>query len=110
MRDLVDLENNAYKFWPTELAEQEKNSSIIPKLIETQDKFISLLNISDASPIAWKETLNSTSSLSANLFLKHLVVLSDIGQARLGRPETDRQTARAKPRLDCLSILQNGGN
>ena len=82
MRDLVDLENNAYKFWPTELAEQEKNSSIIPKLIETQDKFISLLNISDASPIAWKETLNSTSSLSANLFLKHLVVLSDIGQAR----------------------------
>lgn len=85
MRDLTDLENNALKFWPTELAEQEKDSSIIPKLIETQDKFISLLNISDASPMAWKDTLNSTTSLPANLFLKHLVVLSDIGGEKLMR-------------------------
>ena len=52
MRDLSDLEKNALKFWPTELAEQEKKSSIIPRLIETQDKFISLLNISDANPVA----------------------------------------------------------
>lgn len=85
MRDLINLENNALKFWPNELTEQEKNLSIIPKLIETQDKFISLLNISDASPTAWKETLNSTTSLPANLFLKHLVVLSDIGGEKLMR-------------------------
>ncbi len=85
MRDLTDLENNALKFWPTELAEQEKNTSIIPRLIETQDKFISLLNISDASPTVWKDTLNSTNSLSVNLFLKHLVVLSDIGGEKLMR-------------------------
>ena len=77
--------NNALKFWPSELAEQVQSSSIIPKLIETQDKFISLLNISDASPTVWKETLKSTKSLSANLFLKHLVVLSDIGGEKLMR-------------------------
>ncbi len=85
MRNLEDLEEHALKFWPTELAQKEQNLSIIPKLIETQDKFISLLNISDGSPFVWKETLRSTKSLSANLFLKHLVVLSDIGGEKLMR-------------------------
>ena len=50
MRNLEELERNALKFWPEQIAEKERNSSIIPKLIETQDKFISLLNIADASP------------------------------------------------------------
>ena len=72
MRDIIDLENNALKFWPSDLADKEKDSSIIPKLIETQDKFISLLNISDATPFSWKDTLTSSKSLSGNLFLKHL--------------------------------------
>ena len=45
MRNIDDLEKNAIKFWPAEIAVQEKDISIIPKLIETQDKFISLLNI-----------------------------------------------------------------
>ena len=45
MRSIENLEQNAIKFWPAEIAVQEKDISIIPKLIETQDKFISLLNI-----------------------------------------------------------------
>ena len=85
MRDIQDLENNALKFWPDEISKKEKNSSVIPKLIETQDKFISLLNISDASPFKWKDTLFNTKPLSANLFLKHLIVLSDIGGEKLMR-------------------------
>lgn len=85
MRDIQDLENKALKFWPQEIAEKEKTSSIIPKLIETQDKFISLLNISDANPFKWKETLLNTKTLSANLFLKHLIVLSDIGGEKIMR-------------------------
>jgi hypothetical protein len=85
MRDIQDLENKALKFWPQKLAEKEKNSSIIPKLIETQDKFISLLNISDAAPFKWKNTLSNTKTLSGNLFLKHLIVLSDIGGEKLMR-------------------------
>ncbi len=44
-RKIEDLEVNALKFWPERIAEMERNSSIIPKLIETQDKFISLLNV-----------------------------------------------------------------
>lgn len=85
MRDIQDLENRALKFWPVEIAEIEKDSSIIPRLIETQDKFISLLNISDANPYKWKDTLSSSKTLSGNLFLKHLIVLSDIGGEKLMR-------------------------
>ena len=85
MRDIQDIENKALKFWPSELARKEKSSSIIPKLIETQDKFISLLNISDANPYKWKDTLSSSRTLSGNLFLKHLIVLSDIGGEKLMR-------------------------
>lgn len=85
MRDIQDLENRALKFWPVEIAEMEKDSSIIPRLIETQDKFISLLNISDANPYKWKDTLSSSKTLSGNLFLKHLIVLSDIGGEKLMR-------------------------
>ncbi len=85
MRDIQELENRALKFWPAEIAEKEKDSSIIPKLIETQDKFISLLNISDANPYKWKDTLSSSKTLSGNLFLKHLIVLSDIGGEKLMR-------------------------
>jgi len=84
MRNIQDLEENALKFWPANIAQSEKNSSIIPKLIETQDKFISLLNIADSNPYSWKEALN-TSSLKPNLFLKHLIVLTDIGGEKLMR-------------------------
>jgi len=85
IRKLDDLEANALKFWPPKIAETKRNSSIIPKLIETQDKFISLLNIADAEPFAWKKVLETTKELSANLFLKHLMVLSDIGGEKLMR-------------------------
>lgn len=85
LRDLKDLEANALKFWPERISEIERNASIIPKLIETQDKFISLLNIANAEPFAWKIVLATTKELSANLFLKHLMVLSDIGGEKLMR-------------------------
>ncbi len=84
-RSIEDLDINALKFWPESIAQMERNSSIIPKLIETQDKFISLLNVADAEPFAWKKVLESSKDLSANLFLKHLMVLSDIGGEKLMR-------------------------
>ncbi len=84
-RKISELEANALKFWPEQIAELERNSSIIPRLIETQDKFISLLNIADAEPFAWQSVLSSSKNLSANLFLKHLMVLSDVGGEKLMR-------------------------
>ncbi len=85
IRNIEELEANALKFWPQHIAELEKNSSIIPKLIETQDKFISLLDIANVQPFAWKKVLETTNELSANLLLKHLMVLSDVGGEKLMR-------------------------
>jgi len=85
MEDYEILQQKALNFWPLELSEKEKEVSIIPKLIESQGKFISLLNIADASPFAWKNALENSKSLPANLFLKHLIVLSDLGGERLER-------------------------
>lgn len=102
-----DLEANALKFWPDRIAEMERNSSIIPKLIETQDKFISLLNIADAEPYAWKKVLATSKQLSANLFLKHLMVLSDIGGEKLMRFKTEL------PKIfenDAMEFVWNGIN
>lgn len=80
-----ELRQSAVMFWPRELMQREAAASIIPLLIETQDKFISLLDVSDAAPDAWKTTLGSSKGLSPNLFLKHLMVLSDISGERLKR-------------------------
>lgn len=89
MRTFEDFQSNGKNFWLKELIDLEKITSIIPLLIDTQDKFISLLNISDKNPTAWKETLKNTTSLSANLFLKHLMVLCDIGGEKLMRFKTE---------------------
>ena len=88
-RSYNDLKSQAVNFWPLDLAEKEKDASIIPRLLETQDKFISLLHVADSQPHAWKEILPETSQLPANLFLKHLMILSDIGGEKLQRFKTE---------------------
>ncbi len=89
MRNIDDLKANALKFWPSELSDQEKTASVIPFLIDSQDKFISLLNVADSSPDAWKSVVSVSKGMPANLFLKHLMVLSDIGGERLMRFKTE---------------------
>jgi hypothetical protein len=92
MANPEDLYDVAVRFWPTELIEREARSSVIPRLLETQDRFISLLDVADSSPDAWKRALEASKSLTANLFLKHLMVLSDVGGELLQRlrPELRR--------------------
>ncbi len=84
-RSVADLEAKAVKFWPAELAEQEQSTSIIPRLIESQEKFIGILYVANASPLAWKNVLQATKGMPANLFLKHLSVLSDVGGEKFQR-------------------------
>lgn len=83
-RTVEELEKAASKFWPQELAQQEAELSIIPKLLETQDDFISILRVPVASVDGLFDIVN-TSTLPANLFLKHLVVLADFGGEMLQR-------------------------
>lgn len=84
-RTIDDLQTNAHLFWPPKLAEKEKELSIIPRLIESQEKFIGILYVADSTPIVWQEVLGVTTGMPGNLFLKHLMVLSDVSGEKLQR-------------------------
>lgn len=77
-KTLADLEKVAIKWWPKELEEQVAKSSVIPKLLETQEQFIAVLKLAGQKP---EQIFNliEASGTPPNLFLKHLVVLSDYG-------------------------------
>lgn len=79
------LESTACLYWPEHLAEKVAKISSLPFLLKTQDKFLSVLKCSDRTPTSWLDTVSVASLLSPNLFLKHLMVLSDIGGERLQR-------------------------
>ncbi len=71
-------------FWPPELSQREADISVIPKLLETQDQFISLIG-TDFPNLKSLFRAVDLSTLSANMFLKHLVVLADFGGEPLMR-------------------------
>jgi len=83
-RSVEDLEKVASKFWPDEISEKEAQISIIPLLTETQDTFVSILSVpvSDLQKIF---TIVEASTMPANLFLKHLMILADFGGEMLQR-------------------------
>lgn len=83
-RTVSELEKKASTWWPKNLEETVAEKSIIPKLIATQDKFISILKLSGESPNQVFKVLSSA-NMPANLFLKHLSVLSDYGGEKLQR-------------------------
>jgi len=99
-RSVEDLKKNAVTFWPTGLADKAEEASVIPRLIETQDKFISLLYLADKSPVCWKNVLPQTVQLPPNLFLKHLMVLTDLGGEPLKRLKTEIAGVFRSGRID----------
>lgn len=50
VRTIDDLRKNAELFWSADLAKKELDSSVIPLLLETQSKFISILHVADSAP------------------------------------------------------------
>lgn len=90
-KTLADLEKVAIKWWPKALEAEVAKASVIPKLLETQDQFISVLKLAGSRP-EQVFGLIEAGNLSANLFLKHLVVLADYGGEpiqRLGKEFAD---------------------
>lgn len=90
-RTFTELEKQAVKWWPKELEATVAAESAIPRLIATQDRFISILKLSGNNPYQVFEVLQA-SEMSVNLFLKHLVILADYGGElikRLGREFTE---------------------
>jgi hypothetical protein len=83
-RTFEQLEKVASKFWPSELSEMEAKLSAIPLLIKTQDQFIHILSI-ETDELDKLFDIIEASSLPANLFVKHLVILADFGGEMLKR-------------------------
>jgi hypothetical protein len=54
------------------------------RLLETQETFVSILKVADASPTSWEQVLSGC-SLAPNLFLKHLMILADVSGEILKR-------------------------
>lgn len=109
-RNIHELEANAEKWWPKALEKQVAEVSVIPNLVATQEQFISILKISGKSPTQIFNVLEA-SQLSANLFLKHLVVLADYGGEmikRLGREFADVFPVDPKTKLHFMQYIMAG--
>lgn len=84
-RTIDELEPHACKWWPKELREAEQQLSILPTLLDTQDKFISLLKLANKNNAEKLFELIDASEFPYTLFLKHLIVLTDFGSEPLQR-------------------------
>lgn len=83
-RSVEELKEVASMFWPSELSDKAATLSIIPKLLETQEQFISILNV-DVSTLEGFFQVIDAATLTASLFLKHLMVLADVGAEKIDR-------------------------
>lgn len=88
-RTKEELETRACKWWPESLVDIEAESSIIPMLVKTQDSFISILTLAKPTKPESVFDIISSSGFPANLFLKHLMVISDFGSEPLQRVHRD---------------------
>lgn len=80
------LRERASLFCPRELFQtrQADTPQLISNLLETQETFLSILAIANKEYDSWRRILEET-SLPANLFLKHLMILADVGGEILKR-------------------------
>ena len=84
-RTLSDLKENAVLHWPQSIIEAAATISVLPLLLKTQDAFVALLKVADRNPLSWNTVLKNGATLSGPLFLKHLMVLSDMGGEALNK-------------------------
>lgn len=100
-RTVKALEQRASKFWPQELSKQEATLSIIPRLIETQDLFISILGVA-VPDLDGLFNIVDESMLSATMFVKHLAVLADFGGENLKRISREHDTLFPQRKMSYL--------
>ena len=49
-RNIGELEENAILWWPEYLTQANAKSSVIPKLLQTQDDFLKIISLSKKNP------------------------------------------------------------
>jgi len=85
LRKIEDLEKVGCKWWPKEVRDEAMKVSILQYLLDTQEKFISLLTLMDISKPNKIFSLLDASDFEYHLFLKHLVLLTDVGSEPIQR-------------------------
>ncbi len=80
-RNIDQIEEQALKWWPRDLSRDPKS---IQLLVDSQDKFLSLLKVSRNDPESFLRLVRA-SDLAANQVLKHLCLLADYGGEKIKR-------------------------
>lgn len=88
LRSIKDLELVGCKWWPKEVRDEAMKVSILQYLIDTQEKFISLLTLADRNKPEKLFRLLDASDFEYHLFLKHLMLLTDVGSEPIQRLNT----------------------
>lgn len=85
LRSVEDLEKVGCKWWPEEIQREAYNVSILKTLLDSQERFISLLILADANNPEALFRLIENSTMSLQMFLKHLAILTDFGSEPIQR-------------------------
>lgn len=88
LRSIKDLEQVGSKWWPKEVRDEAMKVSILQYLLDTQEKFISLLTLADRNKPEKLFSLIDASDFEYHLFLKHLILLTDVGSEPIQRFNT----------------------
>ena len=85
LRSVKDLEKVGCKWWPKEVRDEAQKVSILQYLLDTQERFISLLTLADRDKPEKTFALLEASGFEYHLFLKHLILLTDVGSEPIQR-------------------------
>lgn len=85
LRSIKDLEKVGSKWWPKEVRDEAMKVSILQYLLDTREKFISLLTLADREKPEKLFALIDASDFEYHLFLKHLILLTDVGAEPIQR-------------------------
>lgn len=85
VRTMEQLEKHACKWWPKEIREYADQFSILQTLLDTQEKFISILKLANRDDAKSIFRIMEASDFSMKCFLKHLMILTDVGSEPLQR-------------------------
>ncbi len=89
VRTMSELEKYACKWWPKEIREYADKFSILQTLLDTQEKFISILKLTNPHDFKSLFSIMEASEFSMKCFLKHLMLLTDVGAEPLQRLNTN---------------------
>lgn len=99
-RTIEELEQHACKWWPREVREEAQKISILHTLLDSQERFISILKLADKHNANNLFDLLDASNFAYHLFLKHLVVLTDFGSEPLQRVNKDFESIFPDGKMD----------